>query len=92
MAKITKKAANKVAKNVAKKVSKKGMSAKSATRKAYDSAEKSVMAAVGRKTVKNRVKTVKTVASRAGKSALVAGGLAAAGVVVSEIRKRRSKA
>ena len=81
MAKSTKK----VAKTVAR-------SAKSATRKAYDKAETSVMAAVGRKTVKGKVKTVKTVATRAGKSALIAGGLAAAGVVVSEFRKRHKPA
>ncbi|MGA9837589.1 MAG: hypothetical protein WBQ26_09775 [Gemmatimonadaceae bacterium] len=65
---------------------------KSATKKAYDTVETKVMAAVGRSTVKRKVKGVKTVATRAGKSALIAGGLAAAGVVMSEIRKRRKPA
>ena len=50
------------------------------------------MAAVGRSTVKRKVKRVKAVAASAGKSALIAGGLAAAGVVMSEIRKRRKPA
>ena len=79
----------KITKKLAKKVARSG---KSATRKAYDKAETSVMAAVGRKTVKDKVKTAKTVATRAGKSALIAGGLAAAGVVVSEFRKRHKPA
>lgn len=65
---------------------------KSATRKAYDKIESKVMAAVGRSAVKRKVKRVKTVAAAAGKSALIAGGLAAAGVVVSEFRKRGNAA
>jgi hypothetical protein len=66
--------------------------AKAATREAYDKAESTVMAAVGRSTVKRKMKRVKAVAARAGTSALIAGSLAAAGVVVSEIRKRRKPA
>ncbi len=69
-----------------------GKRARAATREAYDKAESKVMAAVGRNTVKRKMKRVKTVAARAGTSALIAGGLAAAGVVVSEIRKRRKPA
>jgi hypothetical protein len=63
--------------------------AKAATKEAYDTVESKVMAAVGRSTVKRKVKRVKAVAASAGKSALIAGGLAAAGVVMSEIRQRR---
>lgn len=66
--------------------------ARAATREAYDKAESTVMAAVGRRTVKRNVKKAKAVAARAGKSALIAGSIAAAGVVVSEIRKRRKPA
>ena len=66
--------------------------ARAATLEAYDKAESTVMAAVGRRTVKRRVNKVKAVAARAGKSALLAGSLAAAGVVVSEIRNRRKPA
>ncbi len=65
---------------------------KSAARKAYDKLESKVMAAVGRKAVRSKVKSVKAVATRAAKKALVAGGLAAAGVVASELRKRRKPA
>lgn len=66
--------------------------ARAATRAAYDTAESTVMAAVGRSTVKRNVKKVKAVAARAGKSALIAGSLAAAGVVLSELRMRRRPA
>ena len=72
-----------------KKVAKR---AKSATKEAYGTVESKVMAAVGRSTVKRKVKGAKVVAARAGKSALIAGSLAAAGVVVSELRKRRKPA
>jgi hypothetical protein len=65
---------------------------KSAARKAYDKLESKVMAAVGRKAVRSKVKDVKAVATRAAKKALIAGGLAAAGVVASELRKRRKPA
>jgi hypothetical protein len=72
-----------------RKLAKRG---KSAARKAYDKLEAQVMAAVGRKAVKSKVKGVKAVAKRAAKKALIAGGLAAAGVVASELRKRRKPA
>lgn len=66
--------------------------AKAATKDAYDTVESKVMAAVGRNTVKRKVKGVKRVAARAGTSALIAGSLVTAGVVVSEFRKRRKPA
>ena len=68
---------------------------KAAARKAYDRLESKVMAAVGRKAVKTKMKSVKIdakiVAKRAAKKALIAGGLAAAGVVAKEIQARRKK-
>jgi len=72
-----------------KKLSRTG---KNAARKAYDKLEAKVMAAVGRKAVRSKVKGVKAVAKRAAKKALIAGGLAAAGVVASELRRRRKPA
>ena len=72
-----------------KKLARRG---KAAARKAYDKLESKVMAAVGRKTVRSGVKQVKAVAKKAAKKALVAGGLAAAGVVASELRRRRKPA
>jgi len=72
-----------------KKVAKR---AKSAAKEAYDTVESKMMAAVGRNTVKRKVTGVKRVAARAGTSALIAGSLAAAGVVVSEFRKHRKPA
>ncbi|HEX8725745.1 MAG TPA: hypothetical protein VF737_10185 [Gemmatimonadaceae bacterium] len=62
---------------------------KSAVRKGYEKVESSVMAAVGRRTVKGKMQNAKFVAGRAAKGALIAGGVAAAGVLVSEVRKRR---
>lgn len=72
-----------------KKLARRG---KAAARKAYDKLENKVMAAVGRKTVRTGVKRVKAVAKKAAKKALVAGGLAAAGVVAQELRRRRTPA
>ena len=75
-----------------RKLAKRG---KAAARKAYDKLESKVMAAVGRKAVRSKMKSVKTdakiVAKRAAKKALIAGGLAAAGVVAKEIQARRKK-
>ncbi|HEY5219020.1 MAG TPA: hypothetical protein VIJ16_04385 [Gemmatimonadaceae bacterium] len=65
---------------------------KSTARKTYDTVETEVMAAVGRSAVKSKVTAVKAVAKRAATKALIAGGIAAVGVVASEIRKRRKPA
>lgn len=81
MSKDTSKAAGKLVK-----------AGKAKAKKAYDTVETKAMAAVGRQAVKNKVKSVKTVAARAGKEALIAGGLAAAGVVLVAITKRRKRA
>jgi len=62
---------------------------KSAARKAFERLEAKVMAAVGRRAVKSKVRGVKAVAKKAAKRALIAGGVAAAGVVVKEIQSRR---
>jgi len=63
---------------------------KSAVRRAYERAETNVMAAVGRRAVRSKVSTVKKVTRRAAKAGLVAGTLAAASVVLKEVRKRRA--
>lgn len=65
---------------------------KSAARKAFEKLEAKVMAAVGRRAVKSKVRGVKAVAKKAAKRALIAGGVAAAGVVVKEIQSRRRRA
>jgi hypothetical protein len=62
---------------------------KTAARGAYDRLETKVMAAAGRRVVKAKVKSAKKVGGQAARAALVAGALAAAGVVIQEIRKRR---
>ncbi|HEY7682496.1 MAG TPA: hypothetical protein VH879_07610 [Gemmatimonadales bacterium] len=61
-----------------------------AIRKAYEKVETRVMAATGRKVVRGKVRTVANVSRKAAKAGLVAGAVSAAGVVVREIRKRRS--
>jgi len=70
-----------------KSLAKKG---KSAARKAYNKVETKVLAAAGRRAVRRKFKTVATVGKKAAKSAVAAGALAAAGVVVKEIRRRQS--
>ncbi len=76
---------------MAKATKKLARRSKTAVRKGYEKVESRVMAAVGRKTVKGKMKQAKLVAGRAAKSALIAGGVAAAGVLVSEVRKRRER-
>ena len=71
-----------------KKVTKR---AKSSVRKAYDKVETKLMAAVGRKAVKVTMKEAKVVGRKAARAALSAGALAAAGVVVRELREQRHR-
>ena len=71
-----------------KKLSKKG---KSTARKAYDKAETEVMAAVGRKAVRGKVKSATALGKKAAKAGLVAGAMAAASVVLSGVRKRKKQ-
>ena len=67
---------------------------KRVARKALDKVETELMAAVGRKSVRTKVGTVKKAAAKVGRAAvkagLIAGATAVAGIVVEKIRKRRS--
>ncbi len=62
---------------------------KKAARGAYERMENKVLVAEGKKSVEGTVRTVKKVSRKAAKTGLIVGALAAAGVVVREIRKRR---
>jgi hypothetical protein len=73
-------------KKTPKKLSKAG---KSRARKAYENIETKVMAAVGRTAVRSKVRAAKTVGKKAAKAAVTAGAMAAAGVLLREIRKRK---
>jgi hypothetical protein len=74
-----------------KKTSKKPSKAarKGRVRKAYDKVETKLMAAVGRKAVQGKLKAAKKVGRKAAGAALTAGAMAAAGVVLREMRKRK---
>jgi hypothetical protein len=61
---------------------------KKAARKAYQKLETKILVAEGRKAVRAKAKTVARVTRRAAKTGVIVGTLAAAGVVVREIRKR----
>jgi hypothetical protein len=74
-------------KNAPKKVSKAGK--KGRVRKAYDKVETRLMAAVGRKAVQGKLRAAKKVGRKAAGAALTAGAMAAAGVVLREMRKRK---
>jgi hypothetical protein len=58
-------------------------------RKAYDTVETRILVAEGRKAVRGKARTVAKVTKKAAKTGLVVGTLAAAGVVLREVRKRR---
>ena len=62
---------------------------KEAARGAYERVENKVLVAEGRKSVKGKVRAVKKVSRKAARAGLIAGTLAAVGVVVLELRKRR---
>ena len=72
------------------RLTRKSPSRKGAVRRAYESLETKVMAAAGRRAVRHKVSTVKKVSRRAAKAALTAGAMAAATVVLREVRKRRT--
>lgn len=74
-------------KKASKKLSKSAK--KGRVRKAYDKVETKLMAAVGRKAVQVKLKAAKKVGRKAAGAALTAGAMAAAGVVLREIRKRK---
>lgn len=60
-----------------------------AARAAYEKVETRILVAEGRKAVKGKVRTVTKVSKKAAKAGLIVGTLAAVGVVVREVRKRR---
>jgi hypothetical protein len=60
-----------------------------AVKKALKNAETRALAAEGRRSVQGKVRTVKKVTRKAVKTGLITGALAAASVVVREVRKRR---
>lgn len=62
---------------------------KDAAESAYRKVETKVLVAEGRKSVRAKVRTVGKVSKKAAKTGLIVGALAAAGVVVREIRKRK---
>jgi hypothetical protein len=59
-----------------------------AVRKAYKKVETRVLVAQGRKAVRARFERVSSVSRKAAKAGLLAGAVAAAGVLVREVRKR----
>jgi len=63
-----------------------------AAEKAYRKVETKMLVAEGRKSVRAKVRTVGKVSKKAAKTGLIVGALAAAGVVVREIRKRKKLA
>jgi len=62
---------------------------KGAARKVYKKVEDRVLIAQGRKAVKGKIETVRKVTSKAVKTGIVTGSLAAIGVVVGAVRKAR---
>ena len=54
----------------------------------YRDIENRVLAAAGRRAIRSRVRAVQLVGRRAARAALIAGTIAAATVVVREVRKR----
>jgi hypothetical protein len=73
-------------------LTRKGRRKKGVLRRTYEVAESKVMAAVGRRALRTGTSTVKKVTRRAVKAALLAGSLAAAKVVLDEVRERRRRA
>lgn len=68
------------------------MAGRKRIRKAYRNLKNKVMAAAGKRAVKQAGRRAKTVGRKAAKAALVAGSLAAAKVVLDEVRERRARA
>jgi hypothetical protein len=73
------------------KVTKRATRKKGAVRRAYKKLETKLMAAVGRRTVRGGKQTAKTITRKAAKAAVLAGSLAAAKVVLDEVRERRKR-
>lgn len=64
--------------------------ARAAIHDAYEKVETRILVAEGRKAVKAKTRAVAKVSRKATKAGLIAGVMAAAGVVVREIRKRHT--
>jgi len=60
-----------------------------AARKAYEKLETRLLVAEGRKAVRRKAQTTARVGKKAAKTGLIVGALAAAGMVLHEVRKRR---
>jgi hypothetical protein len=60
------------------------------TRKTLKKVQAKAMEMVGRATVRRSTRQAKAIAGKAAKQALIAGAVAAASVVVKEIRNKRS--
>jgi hypothetical protein len=65
---------------------------KGAARKLYEKLETRILVAQGRRTLRAKAATVGKVTRKAVKTAVITGGLAAAGVVARAIRKGRREA
>ena len=72
-----------------KKLASKAPKRKGVVRKTFQKIETNLMAAVGRQEVRRRTRRAKAITRKAAKAALAAGALAAASVVLREVRKRR---
>ena len=70
------------------KLTREPVKAKSRVRKLYDKLETRMMAAAGRRAVKQKLGSAKKIGKKAARAALAAGAMAAAGVVLREVRKR----
>jgi hypothetical protein len=66
-----------------------GTKGRDAARKAYEKVETRILVAEGRKAVREKAHTVAKVSQKAAKTGLLVGAMAAAGVVLREIKKRR---
>lgn len=66
-----------------------GTKGRKAARKAYEKVETRILVAEGRKAVREKAHTVGKVSRKAARTGLLVGAMAAAGVVLREIKKRR---
>ena len=66
-----------------------GRKSKGAARRAYEKLETRILVAQGRKAIRAKAGAITKVARKAVKTGLITGGIAATGVVVKAIRKRR---
>jgi len=71
------------------KLKRKPAKGKGRVRKLYDKLETRVLAAAGRRAVKQKMGSAKRIGKKAARAALAAGAVAAAGVVLREVRGAR---